>query len=28
MSLDIRSWQCPRCGENHDRDINISTPYL
>ncbi|PHX55001.1 transposase [Tychonema bourrellyi FEM_GT703] len=24
LSLDIRSWQCLKCGENHDRDINAA----
>jgi putative transposase len=24
LSLDIRSWQCPKCGENYDRDINAA----
>ncbi|MDB9419198.1 IS200/IS605 family element RNA-guided endonuclease TnpB, partial [Microcystis aeruginosa CS-563/04] len=24
LSLDIRSWQCPKCRETHDRDINAA----
>jgi putative transposase len=28
LSLDIRSWQCPKCGENHDRDINVAKNIL
>ena len=24
LPLSVRKWQCPRCGENHDRDINVA----
>lgn len=24
LSLDVLRWQCPKCGESHDRDINAA----
>ena len=28
ISLDVRTWTCPSCNYNHDRDVNASINIL